>query len=175
MRQESTLVQRMVGAARLDPRVFEEVEHDRGATPQALMVVVLVALATGIGGLGAAGAGAMGILFGAIVGVASWVIWAFITYAVGTTLFRTPETDATWSQLARTTGFAQAPGVLRIVGFVPGIGPVVFFAASLWQFAAMVVAVRQALDYRSTWRALGVVAVGFIVLIIFQGLFVALT
>ena len=30
----------------------------------------------------------------------------------------------------------------------------------------MVIAVRQALDYNSTWRALGVVAIGFVIAMI---------
>jgi hypothetical protein len=43
------------------------------------------------------------------------------------------------------------------------LGLAFFFLVSVWQFAAMVIAVRQALDYSSTWRALGVVAIGFVV------------
>ena len=42
---------RMLGAARLKVDTFEDVEHDRGATLQALAVVIIVAIATGIGGL----------------------------------------------------------------------------------------------------------------------------
>ena len=159
------MLQRMVGAASLDSHVYEEVEADHTATIQAMAVVVVVSLATGLGTLGIAG-NLSSLIFGVIYGVLSWAAWAFITYIVGTTLFRTPETHADWGQLARTTGFAQSPGVLRIFAFIPAIGPVIFYAATLWQLAAMVVGVRQALDYESTWRALGVVLVGFVVLII---------
>ena len=69
-----------------------------------------------------------------------------MTYIVGTSLFPTPETNANWGELARTTGFAQSPGLLRFLGFLPAIGPVIYLVASLWQLAAMVIAVRQALD-----------------------------
>ena len=89
---------------------------------------------------------------------------------IGTTLLRTPETEADWGQLLRTIGFAQSPGIFRVFGFIPVIGPIIFFATGLWQLATMVVAVRQALDYRSTWRAIGVVVVGFIVYIILLAL-----
>ena len=92
---------------------------------------------------------------------------------IGTTLFRTPETSADWGELARTTGFAQSPGILRVLGFVPIIGVYIFYATYLWQLATMVIAVRQALDYRSTWRALGVVVVGFIVLAVIQSILLA--
>ena len=154
------MVRRMLGAATLDIHIYEEVESDRSATLQALGVVVLVSLATGIGALGTGGVG--GLVAGIITGVIGWGLWALITYWIGTTLFRTPQTHADWGQLLRTLGFAQSPGILRILGFIPVIGPVIFFATALWQIVTMVVAVRQALDYRSTWRAVGVVLVGFI-------------
>ena len=35
--------------------------------------------------------------------------------------------------------------------------------AGIWMLIAMVIAVRQALDYKSTWRAIGVVIIGFLV------------
>jgi hypothetical protein len=155
------MVDRMLGAARLNVRTYEEVEADSGATLQAMWVVMIVSVASGIGLLGTGGDFGS-LILGIVFGLAQWAIWAFITYWIGTGLLRTPETHATWGELARTTGFAQSPGVLRVFGFIPGVGPVIFFAVSLWQFAAMVIAVRQALDYRSTWRAVAVVAIAFI-------------
>ena len=166
------MLERMIRAARLDSRVYEEVEADTGATTQAMTVVVVVAVATGIGTLGAGGIG--GLVSGIVVGLLYWAVWAYVTYIIGTSYFPTPETHATWGQLARTTGFAQSPGLLRLFGFIPAIGPVIYFAASLWQLVAMVVAVRQALDYESTWRAVGVVIVGFIVVTILQIILFAL-
>ena len=159
---------RMTRAALFDSRVYEDVEADASATPQAMMVVVVVALATGIGTLGAGGLS--GFISGIVYGLISWAVWAYITYVIGTPLFRTPETDANWGELARTTGFAQSPGVLRIFGFIPVVGPAIFYAIPLWQLATMIIAVRQALDYRSTWRALGVVLVGFTILSIIQAI-----
>lgn len=61
-------VQRMIGAAKLDVATFESVEHDQNATLQALAVVVLVAVATGLGGMAAAG------ITGLIVGIVAAVI-----------------------------------------------------------------------------------------------------
>lgn len=154
------MIKRMIGAAKLDTAIYEEVEADTSATQQALTVVVLVALATGIGTFGSGGP--LGLVVGIAAGIGLWALWAWITYFVGTTLLKTAETKADWGQLARTLGFAQSPGVFKVVGFIPVLGPLVFAIASIWQLAAMVVAIRQALDYTSTWRAIGVAVVGFI-------------
>ncbi len=165
-----TLVGRMIRAAKLDVELYEEVEADTSATPQALMAVFLVSVAGGIGSLGA-GAGPGGLGFGLVIGVASWAIWALLTYVIGTTIFRTPETHANWGQLARTTGFAQSPGVLRILLPLPisYLGVIILFGVLVWQLVTMVIAVRQALDYTSTPRAIAVVVVGFVILLVAQG------
>jgi hypothetical protein len=150
----------MMGAARLDAAIYEEVESDPSATKQALTVVILVALATGIGTFGTGGPA--GLVVGIVAGIGLWALWAWITYFVGTTILKTGETEANWGQLARTLGFAQSPGLLKVVGFIPVLGPWVFTIASIWQLVAMVIAIRQALDFTSTWRAVGVAMVGFI-------------
>tara|TARA_B100001146_G_scaffold82453_1_gene73161 strand:+ start:985 stop:1476 length:492 start_codon:yes stop_codon:yes gene_type:complete len=150
----------MIGAAKLDTAIYEEVEADTSATRPALTVVALVALATGIGTFGSGGL--VGLVVGIAAGMGLWALWAWITYFVGTTLLKTAETNANWGQLARTLGFAQSPGVIKVLGFIPVLGPLVFAIASIWQLVAMVIAIRQALDYTSTWRAVGVAVVGFI-------------
>jgi hypothetical protein len=162
------MIGRMIGAARLHAQTFEEVEADSSATRQAFLVVVLVALATGVGSLEVGGV--RGLIGGVVIGLVGWAFWAWITYFIGTTLFRTAETHANWGQLARTLGFAQSPGIFKVFGFIPGVGPVILFAVFVWQLAAMVVAIRQALDYTSTWRAIGVAAVGFIPYVVVLGL-----
>lgn len=166
------MIGRMIGAARLHAQTFEEVEADSSATRQALLVVVLVALATGVGSLEVGGV--RGLIGGVAIGLVGWALWAGMTYFIGTTLFRTAQTHANWGQLARTLGFAQSPGIFKVFGFIPGVGPVILFAVFVWQLAAMVVAIRQALDYTSTWRAIGVAAVGFIPYVVVLGLLAAL-
>ena len=162
------MIRRMIGAAKLNIETFEEVEADSSATKQAMLVVAIVAVATGIGLLGTGGL--PGLIFGIIVGVAGWAIWAWITFFIGTKLLRTTATDADWGQLARTLGFAQSPGVFKVLGFIPVVGLIVFGLDAIWQLVAMIIAIRQALDYTSTWRAFGVVLIGFIPYAIVQGL-----
>ncbi len=159
---------RMIRAARLDVDLYEEVEADTGANGQAFAVVVLVSVASGIGwGISGAiteGGGyfVWGLLIGIVSSIAGWLVWAAITYWLGTTIFRGPETEATYGQLLRTLGFAQTPGVLRILVFIPILGGLIAFVAWIWALIAGVIAVRQALDF-STGRAIGTVVVGWLV------------
>ena len=111
---------------------------------------------------------------GVIVGLIGWAFWAWITYFIGTRLLRDQDTHADWGQLARTLGFTQSPGIFKVFGVIPGVGQTIFVIAAIWQLVAMVMAIRQALDYKSTWRAIGVALVGFIPYIIFQALVVTI-
>ena len=156
----ASLGTRMIGAARLDAGTYEEVEADSGATGQATLVVVLSSLCIAIGAQLYSGVG--GVLGVLVFRLVAWWIWAVVTWLVGTRLLPGPATQADVGQLLRTLGFASAPGIAGILGVVPGLQGVVPMVVSLWMLAAMVVAVRQALDYDSTGRAVAVVVVGFL-------------
>ena len=152
---------RMIRAAKLDIQLYEEVEADRGAMRQAMTVVVLSAVAAGIGNI--AHGGLPGIVIGTLGALVGWYVWAFLTYFIGTRLLPEPDTRADHGELLRTIGFSSAPGLIRVFGIIPGLTSFVFAVAGVWMLVAMVIAVRQALDYKSTWRAIGVCAVGWIV------------
>lgn len=156
-----TLINRMVRAARLDAALYEEVEADRAAMRQAAAAVLLSGLAAGIGGIPKAGAAAL--VLGTASAVSGWLVWAVLTYLIGAKLFPEPATRADLAEMLRTIGFASSPGVIRVAGVIPGITDGVFIAAAVWMLVAMVIAVRQALDYRSTSRAVGVCLLGWLV------------
>ena len=155
-----TIWERMFRAAKLDAELYEEVEADRDATVQAMTVVVVASVAAGIGSLGSGSP--LGIVTGTLVALIGWLIWAFITYFVGTRLLPEPDTKADYGELLRTIGFASAPGVIRVLGIVPGLAGILFLIAGIWMLVAMVIAVRQALDYTSTSRAAGVCLIGWL-------------
>ena len=122
------MIQRMIGAAQLKAEIYEEVEADKSATGQAMTVVVLAALATGIGFLGVGGADAVDVVFGVVLALLGWALLAWITYMVGTRLFPTPDTSADWGELARTLGFAQSSSadwgeLARTLGFAQSRSP----------------------------------------------------
>ena len=163
----SLFIERMIRAAKLDVNLYEEVEADRGALKQAMGVVVLSSLAMGFGNLGIAGGSS--IIMGIIAGLVGWFIWAYITFFIGTKLLPEPQTRADHGELLRTIGFSSSPGLIRILGIIPGLWQIVNMIASIWMLSAMIVAVRQALDYRSTLRAIGVCLIGWIVQAVLLG------
>ena len=152
---------RIILAAKLNVNLYEEVEADKGAMRQAMGVVVLSSIAAGVGSIGAGGFG--GILIGIIASLGGWYIWAYLTYFIGTKILPEPQTKADLGELLRTIGFSSSPGLIRVFGIIPGLGGVVFSVASIWMLVAMVIAVRQALDYKSTLRTVGVCAIGWII------------
>lgn len=157
----SSFGSRILRAAKLDPAIYEEVEADPAAFGQAMSVVVMASVAAGIGSIGYGGLG--GLFTGALSALAGWFIWAGLTYFIGTRILPQPDTRADYGQLLRTLGFASAPGIIRLAGVIPGLMTVVFFASALWMLAATVIAVRQALDYDSTARAVAVCLIGWLV------------
>jgi hypothetical protein len=157
----TTFPHRLMGASVLDVDTYEEVEADRGATAQAFLVVLASSLATGIGASGFMHGGrpiAEGIFIWSAISLMAWAAWALLVFEIGGRLLPEPQTRVDVGELMRTIGFAAAPGMLRIFGVVPEIAFPVFVLTTVWMLVAMVVAVRQALDYRSTARAIGVCA-----------------
>ena len=164
---QASVVERVIGAARLDPRAYEDVERDEAATGTALAIVVLSAIANGIGNLG--NDGVIGLIVGVIFGVIGFVLYAGIAYLVGAKLFATAETRVTWGQLIRTLGFAQAPGILYVLGILPAVGGLIRFVVGVWILVASIIAIRQACDF-STGRAVLTAVVAWIIYFIFVAL-----
>lgn len=165
----ASITDRMIRAAKLDVNLYEEVEADKGAMGQAMAVVVLSSVAAGIGTVGTAGI--TGLVLGTLVALAGWFIWAFLTYYIGTRLLPEPQTKADYGELLRTIGFSSSPGVVRVLGIIPMLGNILNFICGIWMLVAMVIAVRQALDYKSTWRAVGVCVIGWIVQVVIFAMF----
>ncbi len=157
------LVDRMIRAVKLDVSLYEEVERDTTAMNQAIAVVVISSICAGLGTLirgifQGSLLGLFGVVTGVIGALVGWLIWSLITYIIGTKVFKGPETKADYGELLRTIGFSSSPGVFNVLGFIP----LVSFVVGIWQLAAMVIAVRQALDFDTT-KAILTCVVGWIV------------
>ena len=161
----ASFAERMVGAAMLNPATYEEVEHDSSATGQAALVVMFAAIA---GAVGASGHGDKAVVVAVLSAIGWWLVWAMVTYAVGTGLFKG---TATWGELLRTIGFAQTPALLNVLGFIPFLGGLIKFFVGIWVLLAVVLAIRQALDL-DTGKAVATALIGLAVVI---GFTIALT
>lgn len=169
---QAALSDRMLRAARLESELYEEVERDLSATSQALTVVVIVAIASGIGNAlgqilaGRPGAAVTGFIGGIAIAVLSWAIWSGLAYIIGTRLF---GGVATYGECLRTIGFANSPGVLNVLSFIPVLGGIVAFVVGIWMLVATIVAMRQALDI-TTGKAVLTAIVGFLVYVVLTAL-----
>jgi hypothetical protein len=160
--------ERAVGAMRLDANTFEEIEHDPTAMGQAVGVIALAAVSLGLGNLYYGGIS--GIISQVLIALIGYVVWAVLVWLIGTKVLPDPATKADFAETFRVIGFAAAPGLFGIITIIPILGWLILFVIWLWQFAAMIVAVRQVLDYSSTGKAVVVVLIGFVVNLLVSGL-----
>ena len=156
----SIFFNRVFRSIKIDPDVYDEVQKDKTATLSAAIVVVMSSLAAGIA---AKHLGASNFILAPILSLLSWFVWAYIVYFVGVKLFPDPKTKTTHAALLRAIGFSSAPGIIRVFGFTPELMTVTFIGSALWMLACMVVAVRQTLNFKSLWKALGVVIMSWFV------------
>lgn len=156
-----TFGERIIGAAKLDPNTFEEVERDQSAMGQAVGVIVLAAVSGGIGNIWYGGI--TGIIFSAFAALMGYALWSVVVWLVGTKVMPDPATKADFPETFRVIGFAAAPGLLGFITIIPLLGWLLMFVIWLWTIAAMVVAVKAALDYTDTFKAVLVVVIGFVV------------
>ena len=151
---------RIFRSVKIDPEVFNEVQKDKNATISAAVVVVLSSSAAGIG---AASLGASNFILAPIFSLVSWFVWAYIVYFVGVKLFPETKTKTTQFALLRAIGYSSAPGIIRVFGFNEELMTVTFIGSAFWMLACMVVAVKETLNYKSLWKALGVVIISWFV------------
>ena len=155
-----TVTERVTGVLALRASVFEDIEADTHANAQAFGVVVLASLAAGLGG--GLGGGALGMARETIGAVVGWVMWAGVTYVLGARLMPERDTHTDMGELLRVIGYSYAPSFFALFAAVPLVGYGIRVAVDFWLLATTVLAVRQALDYKSTLRAFAVVLIGWL-------------
>ena len=153
-------LERLFGAARLDPDLYDEVSANPKAMFQSLVVVFLYCAAAAYGTFGRTGV--VGVNVAIITTYIGWYVWAFTSYMIGTRLLPEARTAKDKQALLRAMGYATAPGVIRLLALMPGMGAAALWIATLWMIASSTVAIKQALFYESIYRALGVCTIGCI-------------
>jgi hypothetical protein len=165
----SSFVERVIGAIRLDPATYEEVEHDTDATWQAALVVAVAAILSGVGSTNGR---TQDLLGGVLAGVFFWAIFALSAYLVGAYILKGPQTSATFGEVLRALGFSYAPSIFAILGLIPGVGGLIVLIVGVWSLIASVIALRQAFEV-STGRAVAIAIVAFLALVIVLAVIVA--
>jgi len=161
-----TFADRVKGVLLLDVKTFEEIEADTTANAQALLVVVVASLVAGLGA--GINLGVIGLLRETISALVGWVMWAGVTWVIGSKLLPEPQTHTDMGELLRVIGFAYAPQLFAFFAFIPFLGGVISTIVACWLLAATILAVRQALDYVSTLRAAAVVLIGWLIFVVIQ-------
>jgi hypothetical protein len=156
------MVERIMRVLKLDKAVFPEIGNDPKATTEAGIIVVVVSLLTGIG------SGFQGGFFGRVVWeliagvVLGWLLWAFVTYFIGTSLF---QGKTTVEEMLRVLGYASAPRLLGFFSFIPCVGPIVALAGTILSLVAGFIAVREAMEF-DTGKAVITVLIGWLVYLV---------
>ena len=155
-------------AMSLDRAFYQEVAYDERYTQEALMVVIVVSVLTGIGAfLGGlftfdfVGA-FIGLIVGVLLAVARYYIWAYIAYFVGKSMF---QGQATPPQLLRTLGYAYGPTALAVFSFIPCVGGLIALLGGIWSLVCGFFAVREA-HKLSDGQTIVTVVVGWLIVFI---------
>lgn len=151
---------RFVGVLVLDAGAFEDVEADRRAAMPSVVVVLAVCAAGGVAAAGLGLGGAASFVIGAVMALGGWLVWVTAIAALGTLALPEPQTKSDVRELLRVLGWAAAPGVFVALAAMPAAAPVVLTVVPIWMIASATIGVRQALDFRSTLRAVAVCALG---------------
>ena len=165
------MLQRMIGAAMLKASVFEEIEADNSALPQAIGIVVLVTICGIVGSVLSSVIGGEGqsieivgaVLNGVLFGLLSWVLWVTVILFVGGVMLREEDTQTDWAEMGRILGFAYTPGLLILLSFIPSVGGTIVIIARIWTLVAVIVGIRHALDLQSTGRAILVAVISGVI------------
>jgi hypothetical protein len=146
------LTGRMIGAMQADVKTLTEIEADPNAFTQAITVIVIAGIAALIGNIfrGGIGAGIVG-LIGSLL---AYFLFSLFVFLIGTKVMPEPSTKSDFSETFRTVGFAASPGVFNVLAIIPFLGPLISFVVWLWSLVIGVIAVREALDYSNTGRAI---------------------
>ena len=172
------MIERAIRAARLDRTVFAELETDTSSTNEAITFVAIIAVIQGVGGFlnslisGSGFGSAVGsLVFGPIMAVILFFVWAFVLYFVGTSLFKGKATD--YTEVLRPLGYAYGPQVLGFFVFIPCLGGLASLAGTLWMAVAGFVAIRQSLNQDDT-NAILTIVVGLVILVITMAILAAI-
>ncbi|MEA2008225.1 MAG: YIP1 family protein [Chloroflexota bacterium] len=159
---------RILKAAMLDVGFYKEAEADTSLNQEALMVVILVSVAGGIGAfLGALFGGTfkvavLALIVPVVLGVVNYYIWAYVTYFIGSKFF---DADVDPGEMLRVLGYASGPRALSVLGFIPCLGGIAGLVGAIWALVAGFIGTREALDL-DTGKTIITIIIGWVIVFI---------
>jgi hypothetical protein len=150
---------RLLGFLRFDPAVYEALQTDPNALPQAIAVVVVAAVTAAIGAIG--GVHPTSVKAAVVGELGQWAACAGFAYFFGITLFQQSKT-ASFRSMLPLFGFAQAPKAVGLLGVAPAVGPIAGFVGIALFFVYVAAALRIALGF-DPLRSAANAAAGFLV------------
>ena len=161
------MIERIVRAIRLDWTVFREIAQDPKAMQESAIIVAIVTFLSAVGiGLAKQSFGSF-IVDWLVAILVGWIGWAVLTYLVGTAIFKS---DTNIPEMMRVLGYANAPYLLGLLGFVPCVGWLFPFVGGILALVAGVLAVREAMDL-DTGNAIVTVVISWVIAIAIRGAF----
>jgi len=158
---------RALRAARLDVTLYNEVEADASLSREALYVVIIVSVLSGIGSFlsllfsGSIIGALLSLIVGIAFGILAYYLFCYVAHWVGTSMFK-GQGDV--GEVLRTVGYASGVRAIGLLAFIPCIGWLIGLAGLVWWIAASVVALREALDI-DTGNAIVTAVIGGVIVV----------
>ena len=167
---------RALRAARLDVTLYNEVEADASLNREALYVVIIVSVLSGIGSFlsllfsGSIIGALLSLIVGIAFGILAYYLFCYVAHWVGTSMFK-GQGDV--GEVLRTVGYASGVRAIGLLAFIPCIGWIIGLAGLVWWIAASVIALREALDI-DTGNAIVTAVIGGVIVVVIYGAIAAM-
>ena len=99
-----------------------------------------------------------------LTAILTWLVWAIFIYVVGVKLFSDKESKVTFKKILVAVGYAHSPGLLRFFAVTPEFVIPIIFLTQFWIFASLIIATKQVLNLKSSFKAFGIVFLSFLII-----------
>ncbi len=100
-----------------------------------------------------------------LTAILTWFIWAILIYVLGVKIFPDKQTKVSFKKVLTAVGFAHAPGLLRFFAVTPELMIPIIFITQFWIFAALIISIRQILNFKSNLKSFGIVFLSFLIIV----------
>ena len=100
-----------------------------------------------------------------LTAILTWLVWAIFIYVVGVKLFSDKESKVTFKKILVAVGYAHSPGLLRFFAVTPEFVIPIIFLTQFWIFASLIIATKQILNLKSSFKAFGIVFLSFLIIV----------